>query len=107
MNSIIDESYHKIKQDKNEMNNAINNLCKNISKLTEIEIIKFLVVLNTRYKISDDDIIDCSLTILSNIIKSKDHSYNIEMKTCIDNILIINNNKYYSKFVNNIYSQNY
>ena len=39
MNSIIDESYHKIKQDKNEMNNAINNLCKNISKLTEIEII--------------------------------------------------------------------
>ena len=55
--------------------------------------------MNTHYKIDDDNIIEYLLKILTSIIESKDYSYNVFMKTCIDNIIMKKNHKYHSNIV--------
>ena len=97
MNLLINKLYHNIKNNKDDndkINRAINDLCNNVKELTEKEIIKFLVVLNTSLKINDGDIINYAFLILSSIIKNGDYSYNTYIKSIIDNVIMKINNVY-------------
>ena len=85
--------------DDNNVDQTVHNICNNIYKFTETEILKLLVTFSICRKINHDEIINHLLIILFAMIKHKNFKYCLTIKTHIDSIVMKKSNKHYYKLI--------